>query len=141
MVRARPLQPYVATLLLALPPAGPTLSSASDDRVAAGIWGGRHIGMDVTEGGASVEYDCGRGAIHQPLLLDNQGRFDVEGDYLQERPGHQREGEEHDRQDARYAGRIADRTMTLTVTLVDRKEPVGTFTLTYGRAPFLRKCL
>jgi len=97
--------------------------------------------MDVTEGGASVEYDCGRGAIHQALLLDTEGRFEVEGDYLQERPGPQREGEERDRQKARYAGRIADGTMTLTVTLVDRKETVGTFTLTYGRAPFLRKCL
>jgi len=133
---ARGRRPDAAALLLAA-----ALVAAGDDRVRAGTWGGRHIGMEVTEGGASVEYDCGQGAIHQPLLLDNEGRFDVEGDYLQERPGPQREGEERDRPKARYAGRITDRTMTLTVTLVDRKETVGTFSLTYGRAPVLRKCL
>ena len=97
--------------------------------------------MDVTESAARIDFDCARGAIHQRLRLDKEGRFDVEGDFLPERPGPQRESEERDRQRARYAGRITDRTMTLTVTLVDRKETVGTFTLTYGRPPFLRKCL
>src|SRR3989475_3084377 len=49
---ARGRRPDAAALLLAA-----ALVAAGDDRVRAGTWGGRHIGMEVTEGGAGAIQD------------------------------------------------------------------------------------
>ncbi|HEV8599108.1 MAG TPA: hypothetical protein VGQ69_07080 [Gemmatimonadales bacterium] len=42
---------------------------------------------------------------------------------------------------ARYDGRVRGDTMTLTVTLTDPNEVLGTCTLVYGRSPYVFKCL
>jgi hypothetical protein len=109
--------------------------------VPSGMWGGDHMALDVSESGARIEYDCAHGTINQPLVLDSSGSFDVKGSHVRERGGPVREGGEVDGQPARYTGSIQDQTMKITVTLTETKETVGTFNLTHGKTPRIRKCL
>ena len=109
--------------------------------VRNGMWGGMHIGLEVSDSGARVVYDCAHGTIDQPMILNSTSQFDVTGSYVRERGGPLREGESAGSEPVRYTGRIQDETMTVTVTLVDTKETIGTFTLKHGANPRIRKCL
>jgi hypothetical protein len=111
------------------------------DSVLTGMWGGQHMRLEVSSKGARIEYDCAHGTIDQPMTLDSSGYFDVRGIHVTERGGPVREGERSDALAARYTGRIQDQTMTITVILTESKEIAGTFTLGYGKAPRLKKCL
>jgi len=106
-----------------------------------GTWGGKHVSLDVTDGGASVEYDCGRGTIDERIVPDSDGRFEVKGTHVMERPGPVRIGREDRGQPARYTGSVNGTSMTLTVTLADTGKSFGTFTLRHGVAPQIVKCL
>lgn len=107
--------------------------------VRTGTWGGNHIGLEVTDSGARVEYDCAHGSIDQRLEVDREGRFDARGGYVRERGGPQ-PVEEESPQPARYAGRVDGDAMTLTVSLTQSNQTIGTFTLTFGNQPLVRKC-
>lgn len=109
--------------------------------VRNGMWGGMHIGLEVSDSGARVVYDCAHGTIDQPMTLNSTSNFDVTGSHVRERGGPLRRGEGAEGEPVRYTGRIQDETMTVTVTLMDSKEAIGTFTLTYGATPRIRKCL
>lgn len=97
--------------------------------------------LDVTDDGAIVEYDCGNGTIGGPIILDKDGRFEAKGSHVTERPGPVRVGRESGAQPASYTGRVDAETMTLTVKLTQTGQTVGTYTLGYGKASRLRKCL
>jgi hypothetical protein len=112
----------------------------TDKQVAVGVWGGEHIRLQVTESGASIEYDCAHGTINQPLTLDGQGRFEVTGTHTREHGGPVRRDDVPDSYPARYTGRVEGQTMTLTVTLSDAGTDVGTYTLTQGSEGRIRKC-
>ena len=116
-------------------PTGP-----SADRVANGTWGGQHIGLIVSDAGAQVDFDCAYGQIDQPLTLDATGRLSVDGVFVQERGGPVRVGEEPERKPARYSGTVDGTTLTLDVTITATSESIGTFTLTLGAPPGVRKC-
>lgn len=109
--------------------------------VAAGPWGGTHIALEVTDKGGQVEYDCAHGTLDEPLVLDSRGRFDVHGSHTPEHGGPIRDGEPSLSRPAHYSGRVDDDRMTLTVTLTDTGEPIGSFTLTRGEAGRVLKCL
>ena len=117
----------------------PTL--AEGDRLPTAIWGGERIQLNVTTRGGTTEYDCGHGTIDQPIDLDRDGRFSVTGTHVFEHGGPVREDEPPDRHPARYDGRVNGDAMTLTVTLTDNKQDVGTFALRRDIAPRLHKCL
>jgi hypothetical protein len=105
-----------------------------------GTWGGEHIGLEVTDGGGRVEYDCAHGTLDQRIVPDTGGGFEVRGTHVRERGGPVRKGVPEDSHPAVYRGQIEGDTMTLTVTESDTGEPVGTFTLTLGRQPHIVKC-
>ena len=111
-----------------------------DARAPDDTWGGEHIRVVVREGGADVEYDCARGTMDAPLDPDDAGRFDVAGKHVREGPGPIRVGKARPSRPVRYTGKVSGRTMTLTVTLTDTAQEVGTFTLTRGTEGRLRKC-
>jgi hypothetical protein len=73
--------------------------------------------------------------------VDRSGRFDVKGTHTPEHGGPVREDEKLISRPARYAGRVDGGRMTLTVTLTDSGEILGTFALTQGVAGRLTKCL
>ncbi|MBD0370067.1 MAG: hypothetical protein ICV60_04480 [Pyrinomonadaceae bacterium] len=104
--------------------------------IPAGIWGGEHIRLQITDKGAKVEFDCAHGTIDAPVVLNSKGRFDVGGGFVPERSRR----EEANNRPARYAGEVDDDTMTLTVTLTDSSEKVGPFTLNRGSQGRLFKC-
>jgi hypothetical protein len=109
-------------------------------RVPAGTWGGTGISMDVTEAGASLDYDCAHGTVDEPLTLDGEGRFDARGLHYREHGGPIREGAEEKGQPVRYLGQIAGDTMTLTIRLLDGDGTVGSYTLVRGKSGRIRKC-
>ena len=113
---------------------------ATNDRLASRVWGGDHIRLEATESGASIEYDCAHSTIDEPIVLNRAGKFEVKGSYSREHSGPMRTDEETKSSIARYVGVVLDKTLTLTVTLADSGDSIGTFTLTRGRDVILRKC-
>ena len=63
------------------------------------------------------------------------------GTHTPEHGGPVREDEKLVSRPARYVGRVDGRRMTLTVTVTDSGEILGTFALTYGVRGRLMKCL
>jgi hypothetical protein len=114
---------------------------ANSPSLITGDWGGEHLGLIATTVGADLEYDCAAGKISQPIRPDSRGRFVVVGEHYPGHGGPIRVGEEQVKRPARYDGVVRDGAMTLTVTLTDSNETIGTFTLVYGRSPFVFKCL
>lgn len=97
--------------------------------------------MIVTLGGATVEYDCARGTIDTPLLVDKDGNFEALGMHVFERGGPARLGEPQPEQHpALYRGWTDGSQMRLTVSLKDTGKDVGTFSLGLGRPPMIEKC-
>lgn len=106
-----------------------------------GSWGGLHIGLELAADGGRLEYDCAHGTIEGPVIPGHQGRFAATGTHFAEHGGPVREGEQEEGRPARYRGRLSGRRLTLTVTLADSNEEIGTFTLVRGAAPRIMKCL
>ena len=115
------------------------MASAQKTRIARGVWGGQHINLEVSANSAKVEYDCAHGAIEGPLVVDNNGKFELRGSFTQERGGPVRADETPDSRPATYSGTIKGNTMMLTLKVsgVDETE---TFTLERGKAGDLFKC-
>jgi len=110
------------------------------DAVVTGQWGGTHIVLQATDGGGTVEYDCARGEISEPLRPDGQGRFEAKGTHSPEHGGPTRKDEQPVRRPALYTGTVKGEQMRLTVTLVDPQEDLGTFELVQGSEGHLVKC-
>ena len=105
-----------------------------------GVWGGNGIAVTVTAGGATIEFDCAHGTISQPLTLDASGHFSTNGIYVQEHGGPIAPGPQ-DSHAALYRGTVQGGAMSLTVSLTDTAQTVGTFTAVLGAAPRVVKCL
>lgn len=106
-----------------------------------GTWGGEHISMEIAAGGVTIEYDCAHGTIDGFFAIDGAGRFDLTGVHVLEHGGPVQDGVPPDAHPARYVGRTDGRTMSLTVTMTDSGQPVGTFALVRGVPGQVSKCL
>ena len=115
-----------------------TSANAQKSRIATGVWGGLHINLEVSAKSAKVEWDCAHGAIEGPLVVDNNGNFELRGSFTPERGGPVRADETPQARQATYAGTIKGNAMTLTLK-VSGNEP-ETFTLERGKAGELFKC-
>ncbi len=120
---------------------GPGPSGGETKRVAAGQWGAMGVGMEVTESGARIEYDCAHGTIDEPLVLDADGRFDVKGLHFREHGGPIREGEESKGMPVRYVGQVTGDTMALSVKPEGSDTPIGNHQLVRGKTGRIHKCL
>ena len=96
--------------------------------------------MEMRGSGADIEYDCAHGSIDEKFAPDSAGRFDATGTHTRESGGPLRVDVKPVSVPARYTGRINGDEMTLTVTLTDTGQDIGTFTLTRGSTGRLRKC-
>ena len=106
--------------------------------ISTGSWGGRHISMKVGARSATIEYDCASGVIDGPLVVDDDGHFNLRGTHRMERGGPIRADESSKGQPATYTGTINGNTMTLTLKFDDADEE--TFTLEKGKEGELFKC-
>jgi hypothetical protein len=105
-----------------------------------GTWGGQHIQIVVTNGAATIEYDCATGKIAAPLKLDSHGRFVLKGTHAAEHGGPTREEESGGGEPAQFSGWTDGHKMKLTVTLTNSKTDIGTFELTRGSEGRIFKC-
>lgn len=110
------------------------------ETLTPGVWGGAHIRFEVDERGAAVEYDCAHGTVKGRIVVDARGRFSVLGTHYEEHGGPLRLGGEAGGYPVRLSGLVGGSLMRLTVTRVDTKEVLGTFSLGRDREAELVKC-
>ena len=116
-----------AAATLALGPCDPTGLKPPKD--LAGMWGGENAALMADDTSAHVHIGCTYGNIHQQIIPDADGRFDVPGE-------HNITAHPVDRgilHPARFVGRVSGGTMTLTVTL-------GPVKLSFGKEPRMGPC-
>ena len=123
--------PLVVAMLLS----GPTMQ-----RKLSGLWGGQGISMEVTDSGATLDFDCASGTITEPIVVDSAGKFSAKGRFARQRPGPTREDENNEGQPASYSGVIDGENLRLTITLTKNSEKVGDFTLAHGKMGRIRRC-
>jgi hypothetical protein len=102
----------------------------------AGTWGGDNAGLIADDTSAHVHIGCTYGDIHQALVLDSSGGFDLPGEqnitaYPVDR------GILHP---ARFKGRVTGIEMTLTIALTDTAVTLGPVLLVYGKEPRMGPC-
>ena len=113
--------------------------SQKGKRLAAGLWGGPHVFIDVGSQSAKVEYDCAHGVIDGPLVVDSEGKFEWRGTFTPERGGPVRQGDSAREQPATYSGEINGSTMTLQLKIGD-SDDTENFTLEKDKPGKLVKC-
>jgi len=106
-----------------------------------GKWGGKHIGILVSDSSATLEYDCAHGTIDEPIITDDEGKFEVSGIHIFEHGGAIRIDEALDEHPALYKGHILGDEMTLILIITDTNTEIDTFSLTRGDDPLIYKCL
>jgi len=97
--------------------------------------------MEVTDLGATLDFDCAHGSINEKIAFDSAQRFAVKGSYVREHGAATRQDEAAKGQTVTYEGVIDGESMTLKVILEETKEVIGTFTLIRGKVGRVRKCL
>ena len=122
-------------LLLAVASSCP--SSAADTALSKGKWAGEAVILVVQERGADIEFECARGRIEGPLIVDGNGDFDLAGTFSPEGPGPSRD-EGSSGTAARYQGHVKGASMTLVVRSGDKQ--IGSYHLDRDREVVLRKC-
>jgi hypothetical protein len=120
-------------------PTPPPKTASSPNQLSPGIWGGNHANLEISEGKSSLEFDCANGTISEPIVLDSNGHFEVQGFYVREGPGPVREGG-NGQSRAIYSGDVKDDTMTLSIRLDGSSDVVLNVTITRGKQGRLRKC-
>lgn len=114
-------------------------STSTPQRKISGLWGGQGISMEVTDSGATLDFDCASGTINEPIVPDSSGKFSAKGRFARQRPGPTREGEDES-QPAIYSGTLDGENLNLTITLAKDSEKVGNFTLAHGKMGRIRRC-
>ena len=103
------------------------------------LWGGDHVQMQVTEDGATLDFDCAHGAITEPLRIAKDGTFLATGTYGAEHAGPTRRDEPADPK-ATFSGTVVGDAMTLRV-VIDGQDPAGLrFQLVRNQPGKVRKC-
>ncbi|HLI62934.1 MAG TPA: hypothetical protein VKV05_06015 [Terriglobales bacterium] len=104
------------------------------------VWGGRGVLLKMNAQGATLEFDCARGTILQPIKPDANGEFSVSGTYSRERGGPVRKGNPGNAAPAIYKGSIQGDTMQLEIIPEDSGQALPALTLARGEAGRLVKC-
>jgi len=139
-IRSSKFQPFVflitffsVTLLQAqsLPPSlGPSGTT----------WGGEHVRLQVTETGATLEFDCAHGSIIQPVQVQAVGNFTAKGTFTRERGGPVRKDDADQAVPAAYSGTISGDELKLRIAGGPQGAAGGEYLLTRGSTGHLVKC-
>ena len=123
-----------AAATLALGPCNPT--GVKPPRDLAGTWGGDNAGLIADDTSAHVHIGCTYGNVHQQIVPNADGRFDVPGE-------HNITAHPVDRgifHQARFRGLVRGSNMTLTIQLTDTTVTLGPVLLVYGKEPRMGPC-
>jgi hypothetical protein len=127
-------------LVVSLGVLGPGLcdepTSGIKDGVIQGTWGGENAAVIADDTSAHVHIGCTYGNIHQAIVPDNAGYFDVPGE--QNITAHPVDlGVLHP---ARFSGRVTDGHIRFTVTLTDTTVTLGPVDVLLGKEPRMGPC-
>jgi hypothetical protein len=106
--------------------------------VSKGEWGGTGIAMTVTDGGASIQFDCASGSITKQLRMKRDGSFSAEGTLMRNGPG-------PIRADALgrpviFKGKVTGKAMTLQMTDAKSGDKLAEYTVQQGQSARLHRC-
>ena len=102
----------------------------------AGMWGGENAALIADDSSAHIHIGCTYGDVHQQIIPDHDGRFDVPGE--QNITAHPVDrGILHP---ARFVGRVIGTSLTLTVTLTDTTVTLGPVQVFFGKEPQMGPC-
>lgn len=127
----------LAAVLLAAGPCSKELAGP----VAQGEWGGDRVGLTVSATGGTLQYGCASGTIDQRIVAGTDGRFAVMGTHTKGHGGPVFQNEIPDRHPATYAGWTDGETLTLTITLTDTGERLGSYSVSRGQPARITRCL
>lgn len=113
------------------PPAGVPLT---------GRWGGNHVGLELTHGGGTLEYDCAAGRIDGPLVPRADGSFQARGTHTPGTGGPERVGIVPPSHAADYRGSVRGDRLILQVRVANGVL-IGPLSLRRGAEPMLLRCL
>ena len=113
---------------------------AQDSEKNEQLWGGEGVSLEVSAGGATLEFDCAHGAILQGIRPNARGEFQVPGTYTPERGGPIQKNNPPRDLPATYKGSISGHNMHLQIVLTQDSEALPLYTLTQGADARLRKC-
>jgi len=130
----------LAVLALALLRDCEIFTPLPSDGTIKGTWGGDNAGLFADDSSAHVHIRCTFGNVHQAIVLDAAGRFDVPGAYvLRAYPVYV-----GPTLPARFQGSVSRKTMSLSVsvqdTTADTTAKLGPVLLFYGREPQMGPC-
>ena len=116
------------------------MNSSQPPGPVVGTWGGENAGLMADDSSAHVHIRCTFGNVHQAIVLDAAGRFDVPGDYvLRAYPVYV-----GPTLPARFQGSVSRKTMSLSVTVqdttADTTAKLGPVLLFYGQEPQMGPC-
>lgn len=101
-----------------------------------GTWGGQNAALIADDTSAHIHVGCTYGNIHQQIILDASGRFDLPGE--QNITAHPVDrGILHP---ARFVGQVRGGNMVLTITLTDTTVTLGPVVLMLGKEPQMGPC-
>src|SRR5437879_8126068 len=141
IARSRALGALVACKASAPEPFQPALTGTGPaGRVITGTWGGDNAGLIADDTSAHGHLGCTFGDVHQAIVLDAAGRFDVPGQYvLRAYPVYVGPS-----LPSRFHGSVAGRVMTLSVTVsdttADTTAHLGPVQLMLGQEPQMKAC-
>jgi len=128
-----------AALAIAACGSGMPFGSGADE-LAVGTWGGENAGVVVSATGAHLHVGCTNGDFPPGIVLDEDGRFSVAGDYLltaypiamgPTMP-------------AQFAGVVRGRDLVMTVAVNDTINGelvvLGPISVRFGREPEMGPC-
>lgn len=96
-----------------------------------GSWASGQGRLTATESFMRFVSPCGSGGTNEPIMLDRQGNFNLQGTYgvVGQAPS-----------EARFRGSIAPRQLTLQVFMADSTKAVGPITLDLGQQTVVGVC-
>ena len=110
---------FAGAMLLFLTLIEASMAQHAVAKVSVGTWGGRSLQMEVTQQGATLEFDCAQGTIPEPLVLDATGKFRAKGTF--QTGGGPVRRDQKPGSDVVYTGTVEGDTMQLEFTLAEDK--------------------
>ena len=115
-----------------------SVSAQHTKPVDKGPWGGAGVLMNVTEAGATIEFDCANASITEEMRVKHDGSFVAEGNFMRSGPGPVRVDDQGT--PAIFKGKVSGKEMTLKISNAKTGDSLGEYSLTQGRQTRLHRC-